>query len=101
MLTLLTTFLTDASDVKAMVAALTFIIRNAVKYNLEVDALVEELQQMGMPKGTVTPLKRWLRVLNCHINLMPEHSEALIKPYTTNKEKLQEQFMDDTLRRMF
>ena len=47
--------LVDASDVKAMVAALTFIIRNTVKYNLESETLVTELQQLGMPKGA--PLK--------------------------------------------
>jgi len=42
----------DASDVKAMVAALTYILSNAAKYDLDLETLFMELQQMGMPKGT-------------------------------------------------
>jgi hypothetical protein len=41
----------DSSDVKAMVAALTYILSNAAKYDLDLDTLFVELQQMGMPRG--------------------------------------------------
>ena len=39
------------SEVKAMMAALTFIVVNSAKYNIAEDTLKTELEQLGMPKG--------------------------------------------------
>lgn len=41
----------DASETKAVVAVLTFIIKNAAKYNVSDDVLSNELTQLGLPKG--------------------------------------------------
>jgi hypothetical protein len=43
---------TDASDIKAAIAALSFIIANGAKYNVEDGVLSNELQQLGLPKGS-------------------------------------------------
>lgn len=40
------------SDVKAVIAALDFIVTNGAKYNVDAAVLVTELQQLGLPKGT-------------------------------------------------
>eukprot|EP01088_Endostelium_zonatum_P008095 TRINITY_DN20683_c0_g1_i1.p1 TRINITY_DN20683_c0_g1~~TRINITY_DN20683_c0_g1_i1.p1 ORF type:complete len:216 (-),score=38.95 TRINITY_DN20683_c0_g1_i1:52-699(-) len=39
-----------SSDVKALVAAITFILTNGAKYNVEPSILNDELQQLGLPK---------------------------------------------------
>lgn len=38
-------------DVKALVAALTFVLRNAAKYDVPPEDLDQELQQLGLPRG--------------------------------------------------
>ena len=38
-------------DVKASIAALTFILSSAAKYDCEDETLSNELQQLGLPKG--------------------------------------------------
>jgi hypothetical protein len=42
--------LTDVSSLKAIVAAVTFMLRNAAKYNVKPDIVSLELQQLGLPK---------------------------------------------------
>jgi len=44
----------EASDIKASIAALSFILNNAAKYNVDGDTLATELQQLGLPKGMCT-----------------------------------------------
>ena len=44
--------ITEEGDVKATLAALHFILASAAKYNLDGDSLSNELQQLGLPKGT-------------------------------------------------
>lgn len=39
----------DTSEVKAMIAALHFILSSAAKYDVEAEVLNEELQQLGLP----------------------------------------------------
>jgi predicted ATP-grasp superfamily ATP-dependent carboligase len=41
----------EISDVKAAIAALTFIFSSAAKYNVDSESLSSELQQLGLPKG--------------------------------------------------
>ena len=41
----------EDSDIKAAVAALSFIFSSAVKHSVSGDALDNELQQLGLPKG--------------------------------------------------
>eukprot|EP00753_Platysulcus_tardus_P020980 PLAT8541.1.p3 GENE.PLAT8541.1~~PLAT8541.1.p3 ORF type:complete len:226 (+),score=118.92 PLAT8541.1:38-715(+) len=65
----------SASDVKAAIAALNFILSNAVKYNVEDSTLSLELQQLGLPR---------------------EHSEAIAKPYRNNRLRLREVFGEDS-----
>jgi len=64
------------SDIKAIVAALEFIVRSAAKYDCDDGTLANELQQLGMPK---------------------EHSEALVRPYREKREVLRDTFRSQTL----
>ena len=57
----------ELSDVRAMLAALRFIICNAVKYGVDENALATELQQLGLP---------------------PANSKALLKPYRNLRRQL-------------
>ena len=57
----------ELSDVRAMLAALRFIICNAVKYGVDEQALATELQQLGLP---------------------PANSKALLKPYRSLRREL-------------
>ena len=41
----------EMGDVKASIAALTFILSSAAKYDCEDETLSNELQQLGLPKG--------------------------------------------------
>ena len=41
----------ESSDVKASIAALSFILSSAAKYNVDGESLSNELQQLGLPKG--------------------------------------------------
>lgn len=67
----------ESGDVKASIAALSFILKSAGKYNVDGESLSNELQQLGLPK---------------------EHSVALCKVYADNLEKLQEEFRRQSLR---
>lgn len=58
----------EHSDVKASIAALSFILSSAAKYSVDGDSLCNELQQLGLPK---------------------EHSTSLFKVYEDNLIKLQ------------
>lgn len=58
----------ELSDIKASVAALSFILSSAAKYNVDGDSLSNELQQLGLPR---------------------EHSVSLHKVYEDNLSKLQ------------
>lgn len=42
----------ELSDVKAAIAALIFILSNAAKHDCDAETLSNELQQLGLPKGT-------------------------------------------------
>lgn len=64
------------SDVKATVSALSFILTNGTKYNVEPGILSNELQQLGLPK---------------------EHGDSIAKYYQPNKDKLREHFSKQTL----
>jgi COMM domain containing 4 len=59
------------SDVKAAVAGLDFILVNSAKYDIENEALTQEIQQLGLPK---------------------ENAEALVKSYRDSKDALRERF---------
>jgi len=65
------------SEVKASIAALSFIITNGAKYDVEAATLSNELQQLGLPK---------------------EHAEALCRALTENKDSLRAKFHAQTLR---
>ena len=41
----------EESDIKAAIAALSFILSSAAKYSVDGDSLDNELQQLGLPKG--------------------------------------------------
>jgi len=67
----------EISDVKGSVAALHFIISNSAKHDVDEPTLVNELQQLGLPK---------------------EHSESVCKPYRENKDKLRKEYFEETLK---
>ena len=41
----------EDSDIKASIAALSFIFSSAAKHSVDGDSLDNELQQLGLPKG--------------------------------------------------
>jgi hypothetical protein len=65
------------SDVKATVAAITFILTNATRYAVSHDVLNAELQQLGLPK---------------------ENSDGISRPYRIHRDKLLAQASSDALR---
>ncbi|XP_071493829.1 COMM domain-containing protein 4-like [Diadema antillarum] len=67
----------EPGDVKASIAALTFILTSAAKYNVDGESLSNELQQLGLPK---------------------EHSTALSRSYGDKRDKMQEQLRSQSLR---
>jgi len=75
------THTTDAgysvSDVKAAVAAIRFIVCNAVKYDVEESVLKSELQQLGLPK---------------------EHTDSLNAPFREHRRELHAKFSEDSFR---
>ena len=66
----------ELSDVRAMLAALRFIICNAVKYGVDENVLATELQQLGLP---------------------PANSKALLKPYRNLRGQLRAKQEADSL----
>ena len=67
--------LPDTSDVKGAIAGLTFILSNAAKYDIDEQTLLQEIQQLGMPK---------------------ENSEAVARPFRETKDELRRAFAQDT-----
>jgi len=41
----------ELNDIKACAALVEFILKSAVKYNVNSETLSSELQQLGLPKG--------------------------------------------------
>ncbi|KAG1678120.1 COMM domain-containing protein 4 [Nymphon striatum] len=66
-----------SGDVKACIAALSFILSSAAKYNIEDETLSNELQQLGLPK---------------------EHSTSLCKAYADKFVLLQNHLKEESLR---
>lgn len=67
----------EIGDVKASIAALTFILSSAVKHNVDGDSLSNELQQLGLPK---------------------EHSTALCKTYEGKRDDVRQKFKEQSFR---
>ncbi|KAK2183535.1 hypothetical protein NP493_307g00001 [Ridgeia piscesae] len=67
----------ETGDVKASLAALTFILSSAAKFNVEDRTLSSELQQLGLPK---------------------EHAASLCKTYADKSDELQDEFRRQSLR---
>ncbi|KAL8622207.1 hypothetical protein ACOMHN_053009 [Nucella lapillus] len=67
----------EMGDVKASIAALTFILSSAAKYDCEDETLSSELQQLGLPK---------------------EHAASLCRSYSDAFHKLQAEFRNQSLR---
>eukprot|EP00250_Pteridium_aquilinum_P007201 c16974_g1_i1 orf=127-684(-) len=66
-----------ASDLKACVALVHFIVTSAAKFNLNEDILSKELQQLGLPK---------------------EHSNALCVPFHDKKDELQAKLLQQSFK---
>jgi len=67
----------ESGDIKASIAALTFILSSGAKYDVDSETLANELQQLGLPK---------------------EHTTSLCKSYSDAQVKLQEHFRRTSLR---
>lgn len=67
----------ELSDVKASIAALSFILSSAAKYNVDSESLSNELQQLGLPK---------------------ELSSALCKTYGENLTNLKSSFQRSSIK---
>lgn len=66
-----------ASDIKATVAAIAFVVTNATRYRVDAEALNAELQQLGLPK---------------------ENSDGISRPFRIHRDKLTAQASVDSLR---
>jgi len=66
----------DPSEVKACIAALSFILNNGAKYNVDADTLTNELQQLGLPK---------------------EHCDALVNTFMEGKQALRSKLQSTVL----
>lgn len=66
-----------ASDIKATVAAIAFVVTNATRYRVDAEALNAELQQLGLPK---------------------ENSDGISRPFRIHRDKLTAQAAADSLR---
>jgi hypothetical protein len=69
--------LKNLDEQKSAISALTYIITNAARFDVNDVQLSTELQQLGLPK---------------------EHSESLSRSYKTSKSKLIEKFKTETLK---
>eukprot|EP01137_Pigoraptor_chileana_P034229 Opistho-2@26465 len=67
----------EASDIKASLAALLFILTSAAKYSVDSESLSNELQQLGLPK---------------------EHSGSLCRSYADSLAQLQDTLRKKSLR---
>jgi hypothetical protein len=67
----------SASDIKATVAAIAFVVTNATRYGVDHEVLNAELQQLGLPK---------------------ENSDGISRPYRIHRDKLVAQAGCDALR---
>mmetsp|Transcript_17783 Transcript_17783/g.18528 ORF Transcript_17783/g.18528 Transcript_17783/m.18528 type:complete len:213 (+) Transcript_17783:14-652(+) len=65
------------SDLKGAIAAVHFIISNSAKHDLDELSLVQEIQQLGLPK---------------------EHSEAIARQYREHKDTLRLRFSEESYR---
>lgn len=65
------------ADIKGCVAAVHFIVTNAAKFDLDESSLVQEIQQLGLPK---------------------ENSEAIARQYREHKDSLRSKFADQSYR---
>eukprot|EP01133_Synstelium_polycarpum_P001510 gene1510-1761_t len=64
-------------DIKALIAAIHFIVFNAVKNDVDESTLSNELQQLGLPK---------------------EHCDSISRAFREHKDKLRSIFYNDTLK---
>ena len=100
----------EDSDIKASIAALSFILSSAAKHSVDGDSLNNEMQQLGLPKGcsyylihcavamtTVVTTFLFLVHLSVFFSLS-ENAGSLCKVYADNLTKLQETFRAKSLR---
>jgi len=100
----------EISDVKASIAAIAFIITNAVKFNVDTPDLANELQQLGLPKGTYSIpypysgfLSNFIHSFILSLSLpplcsLPEHTRAISKAYGNKADRLQVAIKNQSLR---
>uniref|UniRef100_A0A0B6ZLN1 COMM domain-containing protein n=1 Tax=Arion vulgaris TaxID=1028688 RepID=A0A0B6ZLN1_9EUPU len=67
----------ETGDIKASIAALSFILSSAAKYDVDAETLSNELQQLGLPR---------------------EHTTSLSRSYSDGQSQLQEHFRSTSLR---
>ena len=65
------------SDIKGAIAAVHFMLTNSAKFDLDEKSLVQEIQQLGLPK---------------------ENTEAISKLYREQKDNLREKFAENSYR---
>lgn len=55
----------DEGDVRAVSAALEFIVTTSAKHTISADTLSNELQQLGLPKGKYLNVKTYFVIIVC------------------------------------
>lgn len=86
----------DEGDVRAVTAALYFILTSAAKFDTSASSLSSELQQLGLPKGEnpETFILDWQLVF-----LTTEHSTSLSKVYAEKLDDIRQALRDQSFRR--
>jgi len=84
------------SDVKAMIAALDFVLRNAAKYNVDEEVFSTELQQLGLPTGNLK--MKGPRFLGNDQVKEIDSSRVIAQAYGKNRDTMREYFATQTLR---
>ena len=100
----------EDSDIKAAIAALSFILSSAAKHSVDGDSLSNEMQQLGLPKGCScylihcavtmrTVVLHFFALFVCpYLFSLSENAGSLCKVYADNLSKLQEVFRAKSLR---
>jgi hypothetical protein len=57
----------ETSDIKASVAAIAFILSSAAKHSVDGSSLDNEMQQLGLPKGTTCTCNPFPYFVHCWV----------------------------------
>ncbi|XP_054723993.1 COMM domain-containing protein 4-like [Uloborus diversus] len=66
----------EQGDVKATIAALSFIFTSSAKHSIDEESLLNELQQLGLPKAFSALVRSQRQYLRAQLRFMAVHSRT-------------------------